>query len=131
MSGQLNCPNCGAPITGSKCGYCGSVFLDFLNLDMDSGAPTFVRMRFDGAVYIFKARPTSIDIRQEFDDVCLYGDNQVIAKIREPTLELSLEMMLETMTPNEVRMATGYEPIDKPVRSITIDPKIFKEGYDG
>ena len=24
-----NCPNCGAPITSSKCEYCGTVFRDF------------------------------------------------------------------------------------------------------
>lgn len=127
MSGRLNCPNCGAPITGSKCGYCGSVFLDFLNLDMDSGAPTFVRIRFNDKVYIFKARPTSIDIHEYFDDLCLFGDNKVITTIREPNVELSLEMALTTMAPNEVRMATGCDTIDNPVRSITIDPKIFKE----
>ena len=23
---KLNCPNCGAPITGSKCEYCGTYF---------------------------------------------------------------------------------------------------------
>lgn len=23
---DLNCPNCGAPITGDKCEYCGTVF---------------------------------------------------------------------------------------------------------
>lgn len=23
-----NCPNCGAPITGDKCEYCGTVFMD-------------------------------------------------------------------------------------------------------
>lgn len=23
---ELNCPNCGAPITGVKCEYCGTVF---------------------------------------------------------------------------------------------------------
>lgn len=26
MRGKTNCPNCGAPITGSKCEYCGTVF---------------------------------------------------------------------------------------------------------
>ena len=25
---MLNCPNCGAPITGGKCEYCGTVFRD-------------------------------------------------------------------------------------------------------
>lgn len=26
---ELNCPNCGAPITGEYCPYCGSVFYDW------------------------------------------------------------------------------------------------------
>lgn len=26
---KSNCPNCGAPITGNKCEYCGTVFYDF------------------------------------------------------------------------------------------------------
>lgn len=26
ISGQTNCPNCGAPISGHKCEYCGTVF---------------------------------------------------------------------------------------------------------
>lgn len=29
MSKELNCPNCGAPITGEKCGYCGTLFVNF------------------------------------------------------------------------------------------------------
>jgi hypothetical protein len=30
---ELNCPNCGAPITGEYCPYCGSVFYDWAALD--------------------------------------------------------------------------------------------------
>lgn len=26
MINEFNCPNCGAPITSTKCPYCGSVF---------------------------------------------------------------------------------------------------------
>ena len=26
MNDKLNCPNCGAVITGAKCEYCGTVF---------------------------------------------------------------------------------------------------------
>jgi predicted amidophosphoribosyltransferase len=26
MNDITNCPNCGAPITGSRCEYCGTVF---------------------------------------------------------------------------------------------------------
>ena len=29
MRDKLNCPNCGAPITGVECPYCGSVVTEF------------------------------------------------------------------------------------------------------
>jgi len=34
MKDKLNCPNCGAPITSSKCEYCGTVFHDFTNFNI-------------------------------------------------------------------------------------------------
>lgn len=30
-----NCPNCGAPITKSKCEYCGTTFVDAIKLEDD------------------------------------------------------------------------------------------------
>lgn len=33
MRDRFNCPNCGAPITSTKCPYCGSVLFDFIQLD--------------------------------------------------------------------------------------------------
>lgn len=38
MSKTLNCPNCGAVITGSKCEYCGTVFetKNLINLKGDN-----------------------------------------------------------------------------------------------
>lgn len=38
MSKNLNCPNCGAVITGSKCEYCGTVFetKNIINLKGDN-----------------------------------------------------------------------------------------------
>lgn len=30
---EINCPNCGAPITGSRCEYCGTVFADEMRAD--------------------------------------------------------------------------------------------------
>ena len=35
MKDLLNCPNCGAPITGSKCEYCGTIFEKSVNLDLE------------------------------------------------------------------------------------------------
>lgn len=33
---KLNCPNCGAPITGDKCEYCGTVFRKQINAEEQS-----------------------------------------------------------------------------------------------
>ena len=41
-----NCPNCGAPISGCKCDYCGTMFYDFTELPVDGKTPTFIRMKF-------------------------------------------------------------------------------------
>lgn len=34
MSGVKNCPNCGAPIEGSKCSFCGTPFVDISCIDI-------------------------------------------------------------------------------------------------
>lgn len=31
-----NCPNCGAPIEGNKCSYCGTPFIDISCIDINS-----------------------------------------------------------------------------------------------
>ena len=31
---ELNCPNCGAPITGERCEYCGSVLYVVIDTDV-------------------------------------------------------------------------------------------------
>jgi hypothetical protein len=37
-----NCPNCGAPIDGHKCKYCGTVIFDFAQIKM--GEPCWVAL---------------------------------------------------------------------------------------
>ena len=36
-----NCPNCGAPITGARCEYCGTVFYGTVSESSDTWVPTF------------------------------------------------------------------------------------------
>lgn len=40
---MTNCPNCGAPIDGTKCSYCGTSFVDLTALDLAGG--DFVKVR--------------------------------------------------------------------------------------
>ena len=62
MREQLNCPNCGQPITSEKCEYCGTLFLDFANVKFDHGQfeETYLRLNIDGKLYVTKALPTDV-----------------------------------------------------------------------
>lgn len=40
---MTNCPNCGSPISGTKCEYCGTAFLDVV--DISTGGTCIVRLR--------------------------------------------------------------------------------------
>lgn len=40
---MTNCPNCGAPISGIKCEYCGTAFLNLV--DISTGGNCIVRFR--------------------------------------------------------------------------------------
>ena len=60
MSRITNCPNCGAPITGLKCEYCGTQFFDIA--DMEIGKPGYLRMKSGDSVYTFRAMPTNMDV---------------------------------------------------------------------
>ena len=53
MRDRLNCPNCGAPIDGVKCSYCGTMFYDFASLMV--GEPSYVRIRAFGDLIVCKA----------------------------------------------------------------------------
>ena len=33
MENELNCPNCGAPITSKICPYCGTTFINYIDKD--------------------------------------------------------------------------------------------------
>lgn len=43
MRDKLNCPNCGAPLNGEKCPYCGTTFYDFSSIE--DGKPCYMRIR--------------------------------------------------------------------------------------
>ena len=38
----MNCPNCGAPIEGDKCGYCGYTLLNII--DFEPGKVCYVNL---------------------------------------------------------------------------------------
>lgn len=94
---ELNCPNCGAVITGFKCEYCGTQFFNLADIDLQEAG--YLRVRTGDAVTIFKAIPT--DMRLELgiaEDNLVYMDNTPVMTIRPAnrgTLTLTLKVLPE------------------------------------
>lgn len=65
MREQTNCPNCGAPISGIKCEYCGTQFFDLADIELNK--PGFLRIRHDGRILLCKVIPTDIEIEHSYN----------------------------------------------------------------
>ena len=85
-----NCPNCGAPIEGAKCPYCGTLLLDFADIEMDK--PSYVRIKMYGKVVMLKVVPRVLGLEYN-NDLFLYTDNVPTFVASCPTRgELTLRM---------------------------------------
>ena len=73
---MTNCPNCGAPITGHKCEYCGAVIFDFACIEMDK--PFWMSIKNpDGSIYFAKVMLDNMSHDCYGDNYGLYADNQL------------------------------------------------------
>lgn len=70
-----NCPNCGAPIDGHKCPYCGTVIFDFASIEV--GKPIWISLKApDGKIHMVHVLPEAIDFLPSIcDDAYIYTDN--------------------------------------------------------
>ena len=56
-----NCPNCGAPIDGHKCQYCGTVIFDFASIEV--GKPIWISLKTpDGKIHMMHVIADAMDI---------------------------------------------------------------------
>lgn len=85
-----NCPNCGAPIEGAKCQYCGTLLLDFADIDIDK--PAFVRIKLHNQVVMVKAKVDSISFTEESDDCYFYADSIPCYIARPAVHHISMDM---------------------------------------
>ena len=52
-----NCPNCGGTLQDDgACRFCGSKVYDFVGINLDNHAPTYVRMKFHGNIIVMPVR---------------------------------------------------------------------------
>lgn len=89
---MTNCPNCGAPIDGHKCSYCGTVIFDFASIEV--GKPIWISLKApDGEIHMVHVLPEVIDIvMSPYTDGRLYSDDfgtyVIETAWRPPTLHM-------------------------------------------
>ena len=76
---MTNCPNCGAPVSGWQCDYCGAVFYDFSSLDISFDKQIFMRFKYEGKTVQTKVRLTNFNVNSQPDTVTLYADCRPIS----------------------------------------------------
>ena len=88
---MANCPNCGAPLTGHKCEYCGAVIFDFAALEI--GKPVWINFKMGEQWMMAHVLPESASVHVEpMDEFVLYADGITQATFRRPApvrIELS------------------------------------------
>ena len=90
---KTNCPNCGAPITDTKCPYCGTIHYDFANLKV--GDISFIRLKLGDTLYTFKAVVNGLSITHGPTNSCYadYADNYVVSAISPCALDISMTLV--------------------------------------
>ena len=86
MRDKLNCPNCGHPIDDVICSYCGTVFYDFANIELNGSS--YIRLKVFDTLQVFKVRLNTIRTNYdacslptiEMDFVILPDDQGVLIK---------------------------------------------------
>lgn len=90
MRELLNCPNCGAPITGVQCEYCGTVFYDFTTMEV--GKTQHVRVKIKDELFIFNAAIETFDVEISNHAEILYADGAPYYISNPQEIELKLSM---------------------------------------
>ena len=103
MNENLNCPNCGAPVSGEICSYCGTVIYDFATINMDK--PTYIKLKKDGNLFIFKALLTELSVEYRYDQMELYGDDRILDVVRVPEFDITAKFSGLTQYKGERRDA--------------------------
>lgn len=71
---KTNCPNCGMPIVGEKCEYCGTVFIDFACIDTDK--PFYIKVRHGNRILRAKVI-SNLELNIYNNNEKFYANNKV------------------------------------------------------
>lgn len=109
MREQLNCPNCGAPVTSEKCAYCGTLFYDFSVIDVDK--PCYLKIKYQNAIIMVQAKVTHSELNMTTNTTTAY-DIWGVPRLTFPSsreLDLSLEFNCIPFDNGVLAQITTYE----------------------
>ena len=89
-AGPTNCPNCGAPLNGVQCGFCGTYMYNVADLSAEK--PTFIRLNLDGNWVMLRVLVTEFELHNEYNPTDLYADDMLIETVSRPELTLHMDM---------------------------------------
>lgn len=70
MIESFNCPNCGAPINGDLCPYCGTAFIDWSAIDIHK--PNWIKVKFDDKIVLVKAILANASVHADYSEPISY-----------------------------------------------------------
>ena len=88
---ERNCPNCGAPVTGRACPYCGTRFENPENaLSLAVGKTVSVSFEHDGMLYEFDMAIDEVNVNANAESVDFYNDFGIARSVLlSPTYDAS------------------------------------------
>lgn len=94
MEKTTNCPNCGAPIEGDKCPYCGTEVIDLCCLDTDK--PFYIKIRNHGQIMKFGVITRGINIESQRDyayGTSLFDTESAVLASVNTEIEITLSVL--------------------------------------
>ena len=90
---DTNCPNCGAPIEGVKCKYCGTYLFNIADIDFDK--PKYIRIPFGDKKVMFHVIANEVSVTKRPDPITIYADNRIYETLTstECTLDIKLRVV--------------------------------------
>lgn len=90
---MTNCPNCGAPILGDVCEYCGTPFYDFSVLDVDK--PCWITIKYGNSLLKAKMYVGNLSATVEQSPYVDYVEMSGVYRrlVADPVLQLNLSMI--------------------------------------
>ena len=86
---ESNCPNCGAPIEGIKCKYCGTYFFNLTDIDFNK--PRYIRIPLGNKRVIFNVLADEVSITN--NQAQFYANNIPVFSNPEFTIDIKLRVV--------------------------------------